>query len=58
MKTVMPYCYSSDKSRMEEVAPDIFRLDMPMPQAIGSTNSYLIKLRVAVVKEMSQQIAP
>lgn len=43
MKTVMPYCYSSDKSRMEEVAPDVFRLDMPMPQAIGSTNSYLIK---------------
>ena len=35
MKTVMPYCYSSDKSRMEEVAPDIFRLDMPMPQAIA-----------------------
>lgn len=37
----MPYCYS-DRPRVEEVFPGIFRIDLPAPQHVGTTNTYLI----------------
>ncbi len=38
----MPIVYS-DRPRIEELAPNLYRLDLPMPQAIGPTNSYIFK---------------
>ena len=40
--TRMPIVYSS-RPRIEQLAPNLFRLDMPMPEVIGPTNSYLFK---------------
>jgi glyoxylase-like metal-dependent hydrolase (beta-lactamase superfamily II) len=38
----MPVEYSN-RSRLEEIASGLFRLDLPMPFAIGPTNSYIFK---------------
>lgn len=39
---IMPYCFS-DRQRIEQVAPGVYRIDLCMPQAIGPTNSYIFK---------------
>lgn len=39
---VMPYRYS-DRAFLEQVAPGVYRVDLPMPQAIGPTNAYIFK---------------
>lgn len=41
-QNVMPYVYS-DRPRLEQVLPGVYRVDLPMPQAIGPTNSYIFK---------------
>lgn len=38
----MPSVFS-DRPRVEEVAPDVYRIDLCMPAALGPTNSYLFK---------------
>ncbi len=38
----MPIVYS-DRPRIEELGCNLFRLDLPMPQVLGSTNSYVFK---------------
>lgn len=38
----MPIVYSS-RSRIEELSRNLYRIDLPMPEAIGPTNSYLFK---------------
>ena len=38
----MPIVFSG-RSRIEELAPSLFRVDLPMPKAIGPTNSYVFK---------------
>ena len=40
--TRMPIVFS-DRPRIEELAPSLFRIDMPMPEVIGPTNSYIFK---------------
>ena len=38
----MPIVYS-DRPRIEELAKNLYRIDLPMPEAIGPTNSYIFK---------------
>lgn len=38
----MSIVYSS-RSRIEELSRNLYRIDLPMPEAIGPTNSYLFK---------------
>lgn len=38
----MPIVYS-DRPRVEELARNLYRIDVPMPKAVGPTNSYLFK---------------
>lgn len=38
----MPIVYS-DRPRIEELASNLFRLDLPMPLVLGSTNSYVFR---------------
>ncbi len=38
----MPIVYSG-RPRIEELSRNLYRIDLPMPEAIGPTNSYLFK---------------
>lgn len=38
----MPIVYSN-RSRIEELSKNLYRIDLPMPEGIGQTNSYLFK---------------
>lgn len=38
----MPIVYA-ERPRVEELAHNLYRIDAPMPEAVGSANSYLIK---------------
>lgn len=38
----MPIVYSS-RSRIEELSRNLYRIDLPMPEAIGPTIQYLFK---------------
>lgn len=38
----MPIVYSN-RSRIEELSENLYRIDLPMPEGIGQTNSYLFK---------------
>ncbi len=40
--TRMPIVYS-DRPRLEQLASGVYRVDLPMPEAIGPTNSYIFK---------------
>ena len=42
--TRMPIVYS-DRPRLVELANNLYRLDLPMPEAIGPSNSYILKRR-------------
>lgn len=42
MFDVMPYCFS-DRPRLDKLAPNLYRVDLCMPQAVGPTNSYIFK---------------
>lgn len=39
---LMPSVFSG-RPRIEEVAPEVFRIDMCVPEALGATNSYLFR---------------
>lgn len=39
---IMPVVYT-ERPRLEEVAPNVWRVDLPMPREIGPTNSYIFK---------------
>lgn len=39
---VMPTVFA-DRPRLEQVAPNVYRVDMAVPEVLGPTNSYIIK---------------
>ena len=45
---VMPYRFSG-RTQFAEVSPGVFLVDLPTPQAIGSTNSFFLRLMVFMI---------